>query len=133
MTGKLKKAIASLMAVASLSTCAVGISASAGWSTPYGTLTGSSTSGTWSTTNTPVFRTVTARSSVPNAAPYLYAAVEGYYNNAYVMGSSNTLQNATNCVASDMNANYANRTVSGNGIHSCWSTSYSRVNHYTYF
>lgn len=136
MNKKIKKIMASVMTAIIFTTGITSISANAGsvsWNSPYGTVSGSSTTSIWSTTGTPVFRKVTARTGVTNAVPNIYARIEGYVNNSLVMSANNTLTDNTVAVAEAMNQNYAYSSVTGNGTHAIWSSTLTRVNHYSYF
>ncbi len=134
MNKTFKKIAASIMAATSLAVSMVGMSANAVyWNNAYGKATGTSNTTTWSTTGSPTFRKVTARTTITNAAPYIYAKIEGYVNNNLVLDGENTVQNSTVSVAERASQNYVDSSVTGNGTHAIWSSSLTRINHYSYF
>ena len=103
------------------------------WTNTYGTCTGTSKTYTWSQSNSPTYRRISATTKCTNAAPKIAAEVYGYYNGTLVMSKTNTASNAKTVTATSDNSTYANKTISGNGCHAVWSSSLSRVNKYSSF
>ncbi len=104
------------------------------WSTPYGTMTGTSRNATWQMANSPTYRRVTATTTIPNATPYIYAGVEAYnQQGSTVLSNEKTNTNATSAETFDQSTAYVNSALTGEGTHSVWSSSYARQNRYTSF
>jgi len=132
----LKKAVASIMAIASLSTCAVVLNVSAGtiaWNSNYGVVNGSSSTSVWSATGTPPIRKVKAETTIANAVPYIYAKVDGYVNNSVVLTGSRESHNSTSAYIEKSSQNYVNSNVTGDATHAIWSASLTRCNYFTHF
>lgn len=112
------------------------ISAKAGsvtWTTTYGTATGTSSTYTWNQANSPKYRRITATTQNSQAAPKIAAEVYGYYQGNLVMSATNTASNQTIVSAIDNDSNYGNKSVTGNGCHSVWSSTLRRSNCFTSF
>lgn len=136
MRKSFKKVIASVMAITTMAVSMVGITTNADtviWNTPYGTATGESFTTLWSMSNSPLYRKVEAKTTVVNAVPYIYARIEAYHNGNLVLSNEATWQNTTMVYTEDMSTSYVNSTLHGNGTHAVWSSSLTRVNHYSYF
>lgn len=61
--------------------------ASVSWFTDYGTVTGTSSTYTWSHSDSPMYRRIDAVTKCSNAAPHIAAEVSGYYNGKLDCGS----------------------------------------------
>ncbi len=112
------------------------ISAKAGsvtWTTSYGTATGTSSTYTWSQSNSPTYRRITATTRNSQAAPKIAAEVYGYYQGDLVMSATNTASNQASVSANDNNSAYGNKSITGNGCHAVWSSTLARKNHYSSF
>lgn len=133
---KIKKIAASIMAVAAMATSVTGISASAASGyiyTPYGTMTGSCYNTTWQMANSPVYRKVSATTTITNAVPHIYAEVKAYLNGNQVLHDVDTRTDSTIASAAAMSTQYVNSSLSGGGYHAIWSSSYDRYDYTTHF
>ena len=134
----MKKGICALCACAIVFCSSFSITASAGsmtpYYTPYGYLTGSSDQTTWQYGGSPLHRKIYASTGIPNAAPHIVARVYAYYNNTLVLDTGDREKtDATSASADVSSTQYANNTLTGHGVHSVWSSSYSRMDHLSNF
>lgn len=131
----LKKSIVTsiIVVILLLSTPISANAASVSWFTDYGTVTGTSSTYTWSHSDSPMYRRIDAVTKCSKAVPHIAAEVFGYYNGTQVMHGIRELNDSATATATADSSAYANKTITGNGCHAIWSSTLTRVNHYSSF
>lgn len=129
-----KSIIAGIMVVILLLSTPISANAGSGsWYTVYGTLSGTSSTYTWSHSDSPMYRRIEAVTKCSQAVPHIAAEVFGYYNGTQVMHGIRELNDSATATATADSSEYAYKTITGNGCHAIWSSTLTRHNYYTSF